>query len=202
MKEVINASMLGCMDDVPEGSKIIFLNILELLRSIDKPKILEVGTYSGKTISKIADIFPNADCFAIDNWKLDESEFEQCKKYVNINFTMNDVKNTFFENIKGKNITLLEGDSSIILRDLVEKQSKFNFIYVDGSHTSLNTAIDIVLSWILLEKNGILAIDDYLYVSPGHIEDTPKIAVDYFMSKFSGEYIILNSGYRMFFLKK
>lgn len=201
-KELINLSMLGCMDDVPKGSKNIFLNILEMIHTVKNPKILEVGTYTGKTISKIADIFPNAECFAIDNWKLDETEFEVCRNFAGVFFTIEDVRNTFFENTKGKNITLIEGDSTIILRNLVEKQYKFNFIYIDGSHTSLDTIIDLVLSWMLLEKEGILAIDDYLYTPPGHSEDTPRIAVDYFMSKFSEEYIIINSGYRMFLQKK
>jgi hypothetical protein len=40
---------------------------------------------------------------------------------------------------------------------------KFDFIYVDGSHKCLDCHYDLLLSWLLLKKNGILAIDDVIW---------------------------------------
>lgn len=203
MTEIQTLGMLNWVHDIPEGSRLIFLNVLEMLRGIPNPNVLEVGTFAGTTITTIANMFPNAICYAIDNWSLDEDELNNCMKQHNGKIiTYLDIRTTFLTNTKNKNITLIENDSTIALVDLVNKKQNFDFIYVDGSHTSLDTVLDLTLSWMLLDTGGILAIDDYLYTPPGHTQDTPKQAVDCFLQKFKGQYIILNAGYRIFLQKK
>ena len=202
-KELITLGMLGAFHDIPTSEDTItFKNVLELLRGIPNPKILEVGTYTGVTIINIAKLFPNAFCFAVDNFSLEETELQSCRDLYGENFSLQDVKSAFLSNTEGENITLIENDSTIALRDFIDKEEIFDFIYVDGSHTSLDTVIDLVLAWLLLPINGILAIDDYQYTPPGNSGDTPRQAVDCFLRKFDGEYTVLSKGYRMFLQKK
>ena len=201
-KELITMGMLGAFHNVPNvEDTITFKNVLELLRRIPNPKILEVGSYCGATITNIAEMFPNASCFAIDNFSLEETELQTCRELAEENFSLQDVKNAFLSNTKGKDVTLIEKDSSLALREFIEQKKLFDFIYVDGSHTSLDTIIDLVLAWLLLSINGILVIDDYQYTPPGHVDDTPRQAVDCFLRKFKGDYSVLSKGYRMFLRK-
>jgi predicted O-methyltransferase YrrM len=57
-------------------------------------------------------------------------------------------------------VTLLEAPSTIGLPDLLRKEKTFNWIYVDGSHEGLLPAFDFGLSMALLEKPGVIVLDD------------------------------------------
>jgi hypothetical protein len=113
-------------------------------------------------------------------------------------FTMEDVKEAFYRNTNNS-VTLIQEDSVKALYRLLEEQEKFDFIYVDGSHLLLDVLMDVTLSWTLLKKNGILAIDDYLCFFNGN---QPDISADYFLKKIDGNYDVISSGYRLFIRKK
>jgi hypothetical protein len=193
--------LLNWTVDVPRGTRLIFENILEMFRSKEEPKILEVGSFAGTSIMTIKNILPHSVCYSIDNWTLVQDEFDDCKKYMqNKNIkVLSDVRDYFFRNTDGK-VILYEMDSALALQTLIKEHKTFDFIYVDGSHTTNDTITDIVLSWSILNKGGVLGVDDYLYVK-NDSNDRPGIAVDYFMEKFKGQYIVLDKGYRVFFMK-
>ena len=193
--------MFNWTTDCPKGSEIIFRNILEMLRTNPKPKILEVGTFAGTSISTMLDILPNAIATAIDNWTIEEKELENCKKLVEKPITLVDVKKAFINNTNNR-VTLIENDSTHALINLINKKENFDFIYVDGSHGSLDTILDITLSWLLLSSGGILGIDDYEYTPPNETNGKPKDAIDSFLKKFEGKYIILSKSYRIFLFKR
>jgi methylase of polypeptide subunit release factors len=60
--------MYNWTKDVPENSKEYFLEALKHLSYIEKPKVLEIGTFTGTSIATIKNLYPNAECFAVDNW--------------------------------------------------------------------------------------------------------------------------------------
>jgi hypothetical protein len=71
---------------------------------------------------------------------------------------------------------------------------------VDGSHLLLDAYLDIILCWELLEKNGILVIDDYLY-KKDMILHSPFEAVNHFLTLYKQKYKLLDCGYRIFLQK-
>jgi len=71
---------------------------------------------------------------------------------------------------------------------------------VDGSHLLLDCYSDLVLSWSVLEKNGILCIDDYTYKIDSMLE-SPFEAVNHFLIRYEGKYKLLHKGYRVFLQK-
>jgi len=187
-----------------KNSRVVFLNMLNLFSSYENVKILEVGTYCGTSIATMLNYLPNSVGTVIDNWSLASDELENCHMIYGKYFTMGYVRETFFKNTENlrNRLTLIENDSSKAMIDLIHTGSKFDFIYVDGSHTSLDCAMDLVLSWVLLEKNGVLGIDDYLYTKNETPQEAlPKIAIDNFLKKFEGEYYILSAGFRIFLRK-
>jgi predicted O-methyltransferase YrrM len=94
----------------------------------------------------------------------------------------------------------IKGDSSKVLMDMVVKNNMYDFIYIDGSHLLLDCYLDLILSWKLLEKGGILAIDDYTYKMDSVI-DSPFEAVNHFLKKYENEIKILHKEYRVFLQK-
>lgn len=85
------------------------------------------------------------------------------------------------ENLKRfNNVRLIEKPNKEACFDYL--LTDFDFIYIDGSHSSKNCLFDIIISWTILKPGGIMAIDDYLW--PLKEEGTsPKEAVDLFLIK-------------------
>jgi predicted O-methyltransferase YrrM len=77
----------------------------------------------------------------------------------------------------------------------------FDFIYIDGSHLSFDCYSDLLISWRLLARGGLLAIDDYLYNAEGAVVDSPFEGINHFLKKHQHEIKILHKGYRVFLIK-
>jgi predicted O-methyltransferase YrrM len=99
----------------------------------------------------------------------------------------------------------IKGDSVDKLCELIEAGKQFDFIYVDGSHKCLDCYTDMVLAWQLLEKGGVLAVDDVLYnydkVNNGDLLGYPLKAKEHFMEKYKGQYEVISDTYRLFIKK-
>lgn len=199
---MIKYGMLNWTDDVPYGSRQCFLSALdEIERGSKQMRILEIGTFTGSSIAFLHALHQDAHCVAIDNWKLCDEELKMCHKIAGEEFTMTDVRNAFFKNTSNK-VTIIEEHSHLALANMIDTNTeKFNLIYVDGSHEATDALTDILYAWILLEKGGVLAIDDYMFIPPNFSESRPKHAVDYFLKKFAGQYKLVSKGYRVFVKK-
>lgn len=94
------------------------------------------------------------------------------------------------------------GYSDFVLPQLIKQNKTYDFIYVDGLHKAINCYIDCLLSWQLLNDNGIMAIDDYLYKISfiNEFENVQK-GVDHFLEKIKGQFHMFVKGYRIFIKK-
>ena len=115
------------------------------------------------------------------------------------------VEKSFYKNISTfrlqDRITGFKRDSTDALARFFKNGLTFDFIYIDGSHLLLDCYSDLVLAWLILEKDGILAIDDYTY-KIGSILDSPFEAVNHFLKRYEGKYKLLHKGYRVFLEKQ
>jgi predicted O-methyltransferase YrrM len=98
----------------------------------------------------------------------------------------------------------IKGYSADILLELIGLNMQYDFIYIDGSHMCLDVFLDLFLSWKLLRKGGVMAIDDYLF----HVNKVkeypynyPYEAVNTFLKQREGEYILIDMDYRVFLEK-
>ena len=94
-------------------------------------------------------------------------------------------------------IVVHKGDSTEVLLNM---SKEFDLIYVDGSHKCLDCYVDMILSFNLLKKGGLMIVDDVLY-RKGDIINSPFEAVEHFINKFKDNIIIMNNGYRLFLEK-
>jgi hypothetical protein len=80
-------------------------------------------------------------------------------------------------------------------------KSQFNFIYIDGDHTALQTSLDGLNAFRLLESGGVMAFDDYLWNYNGNRFLEPKRGVDGLLEVCKDQYTVIESGYQMWIKK-
>lgn len=74
-------------------------------------------------------------------------------------------------------IRKFKGYSDAILPQLKTEGNRYSVIYVDGCHHAEAVLFDLVLSWSMLCKGGILFADDY-ELSRRNIRLPPRLAID------------------------
>ena len=163
----------------------------DLMIPHNKPKkILEIGSYEGKSICYLIETLGNIqdlEIHAIDSW---EGGQDHISKQIKDDIPMKDVKALFFSNVEEAkkkaihkiDLKVWEGFSDIMLCDLLATGYKnyFDFIYVDGSHESSDVLFDCVVAFRMLAPGGTMAMDDYLWQVDTGAEFRPKLAIDAF----------------------
>jgi len=186
-------NMFNWTNDLPTGSKQIFEDMITYFnkKNIAKPRILEVGVFAGTSLINIVHRIPHSVAISVDQWKT----------YI---IDLTGIEETFHKNVVSagmqERIVAKKGDSFDVLSSMLVSGDFFDFIYVDGSRMCLDCYADIMLAWKILNKGGILVIDDYPYLKENMLE-SPFEAVNHFMKKYKFEMKILNIGYRVFLEK-
>jgi hypothetical protein len=70
-----------------------------------------------------------------------------------------------------------------VLPRLVVEGKRYQIVYVDGDHRASSCLFDCVLGWQLLERGGVLLVDDYLWTHPS-VRIPPRFAVDGFVRSY------------------
>ena len=194
--------MYNWTNDLEKGP---FLNIIQYfnnnyhkVKNREKIRVLEIGVYTGISLINIINNIPNSIGYGVDMW----ASYNENNLLENMNNL--EIEKSFYKNIKicdlEDRITGIKMKSTIALLNYIRKNETFDFIYVDGSHLLLDCYSDLVLSWEILEKDGILAIDDYYYKMET-VLDSPFEAVNHFLKEHENKYKLLYMGYRVFLQK-
>jgi len=144
-------------------------------------KVLEIGTFEGKFSIWLAETY-KCDVTTIDPFDgsvygVSQSLFDEAHK--NCITNLNKCK---------QKIHFIHKKSHEALYDL--RHQTFDFIYIDGSHRSAEVLEDLVMSYRLLSKGGIIMLDDSVYwkarkhITNELIQDvteSPRMAVDSFI---------------------
>jgi predicted O-methyltransferase YrrM len=179
-----------------EGQKYNFEKHLE--RYKDKPNLrfLQIGVYTG-----------DASIWLCENVLTDESSFlydidtwtgSVEPQHEDINF--NKVLEYYKERISSlKSTVWIRMTSDEFFAN--NKVYDFDFIYIDGDHTSAQVTKDADSAWKLLKPGGIIAFDDYLWGQDMDPILTPRPAIDKFLAERSNDIIILEHGYQVWIEK-
>lgn len=93
------------------------------------------------------------------------------------------------------------GMSRVVLREL--PLDDFDFIYIDGSHWTVDVLEDAVLSFRLAKREGLIAFDDYPWNdSRCNQEGTPKPAIDAFLALYRDKITVLEIGWQVWIRKQ
>lgn len=178
-----------------------FSNYLYEYKKLQRCEILEIGTYTGVSIINMLYYIENSHATVIDKWKnyIEQENTRYIEQF--------EVENSFYKNINtvGMNdrITVYKGQSFDKLLQLYKENKTFDVIYVDGSHMLFDAYVDTITSWKLLNKNGLMILDDYYFNYKKNMTlDCPKHGIDYFLESLPrSHYSILNVDIRVFIKK-
>ena len=166
---------------------------------------MEVGSYTGISLINIIKLIPNSIGVGLDKWTNYIEGDNNNKVEILDNMDELEVESSFYKNIAVEGlenrITGIKGDSYEVLFEMMKENKMFDFIYIDGSHLSFDCYSDLLISWRLLARGGLLAIDDYLYNAEGAVVDSPFEGINHFLKKHQHEVNILHKGYRVFLTK-
>ena len=179
-------------------SKTWFLDPIGILNNFIKnqpSRILEIGAYEGMLSIWLYNKFKNAELHIVDPFLPDlniENADQKRFKEVEKNFKFNISKfNNFDRRIYFYNTT----------SDNFFKTNKifYDLIYVDGNHTPECCYRDIKNSFIMLNLNGIMVIDD-IFLST--YKKSPLDCVYDFIKKHKNKIIVININSQNIIIKK
>ena len=198
--------MYNWTNDLPFGHKKYFLELIHYfnnnyvkVQNKEPIKVLEVGSFTGISLINIVKLIPNSIGIGIDKW----SNSDEKELLNNINSLK--IEDSFYKNIRveglEERIKGIKGDSSEVLFQMVMKKEIYDFIYIHGNNISFDGYSELIMSWRLLSKGGLLIIDDYLYNSEQNIVDSQFEGTNHFLKKHQNEIKILHKGCRVFLQK-
>lgn len=157
-------------------------------------RILEIGSFEGRSTVFLAHHFPKSTITAVDTWQ------GSAEHQGNSDIDFVQAKSNFDFNIGQfpDRITAIQGRSFDVLLDLLKSNQKFDFVYVDGAHDAVSVNCDLILSFQLLTLGGLIYCDDYYwgFNEPEHMSsthmnnfvfDTPKAGIDAFVSVYANK---------------
>lgn len=163
----------------------------EILPKDTPLRALQIGTYTGDATEWLLNNRTIERLYDVDTWEgsqeqaHDELDFSEVEKYYDQRFS--DSRITKFK---------MTSDEFF-----VQNKDTFNFIYVDGDHTALQVGIDGLNAFRALEKDGIIAFDDYGWHHQGSAFLEPQRGIDAILSICQGEYRVLQHGYQVWIQK-
>ncbi len=158
--------------------------------------VIEIGSFEGRsTVWLLENVLlnPESTITCVDSFNGGDD--------LKNDFDWSVIKDRFLSNIEPfkEKVTLVCEDSTGYLK---KRMKMADIIYVDGSHSAYQSLVDAVQAHLLLNKNGIIIFDDYLWRGGAYSEGVPKQSIDAFWSAFSSQYEILSIGYQLILRKK
>lgn len=164
----------------------------------DPVRILEVGSWEGRSTLFLLTYFTQGHLTAVDTWAgSDEYQY-------NATQDLRDLEARFDGNLTPfvERLTKRKGSSLHVLPQLLDEQQKFDVVYVDGSHVADDVFTDGITAWRLLKQGGVLIFDDFLWTCYPRARANPGWAINLFLKYHAGEYKILNAYYQIILQKK
>jgi predicted O-methyltransferase YrrM len=161
-----------------------------------KINILEIGCYKGEATKWFLDNLctnPESKVYAVDTWG-------GSPEYGNADFkTIENIFNQTIKNSKKKKqlVKMKMSSYDALLKLNTSKKVMFDIIFIDASHEAIDVLQDAILSWNILNENGIIIFDDYLWDLLNDYHFRPKVAIDSFINIYGTQLDIISKGYQV-----
>jgi predicted O-methyltransferase YrrM len=172
------------------GSEIRRL-LLNFMDTTKENHILEIGCYEGLSSAYFADNLldhKNSRLTCVD-------PFLNINNNDHVQYLLNNEEKNFDYNISvcrnSNKITVHKVTSDNFFKNINNKT--YNFIYIDGCHECEFITRDMENSFNVLEKNGIMWMDDY----GGGTDNNIKNTMNTFLEKYKGQYELLHMDYQL-----
>jgi predicted O-methyltransferase YrrM len=164
--------------------------ITQFVNPLDKNTILEIGCFEGLSSVFFADNLLNHN----------ESSLTCIDPFLKIE--NNDHKELLLENAEENfdyNISICKNSSKIIIKKITSDEffknntNIYNFIYIDGCHEPEFIKRDMLNSFKILEKGGVMWMDDY----GGGDGVSIRNAMDNILESLNGQFKLIHKGYQL-----
>lgn len=168
---------------------------------------LEIGSCEGRSalwlLDNVLSKHPDSMLDCVDPFTLDGNEASDMPDILYVKRTFENFKKNLRIDVSTRVITHYQNASIDVLPGLVADGMIYDIIYIDGSHMAVDVLQDIVFCWRLLRPGGTLILDDYEWgAHSGKLLDTPRLAIDAFLSIYLGRYELLGLGVQVCVRKK
>ncbi|KUH75776.1 hypothetical protein AU184_15420 [Mycolicibacterium novocastrense] len=170
----------------------------KVITRTDPVRILEIGSWEGRSTLFFLTYFTNAHLTAVDTWEgSDEWHYNATSK-------LSDLEARFDHNVglAGGNVTKRKGSSLYVLPKLLDEKEKFDVVYVDGSHLADDAVTDAINAWRLLKKDGIVIFDDVMWPAYSRTHANTAWAINTFLKYYRGQYNVLHAQYQLILQKR
>jgi predicted O-methyltransferase YrrM len=166
-----------------------------------KINCLDIGSFKGDSTCWMLNNIcqnPYSRVYSVDTWEgspeyNSEVKFDKIEK----EFDQNVLKTGNSE----KNVKMKMSSIKALLKLKEYGLVIFDFIFIDASHEAKDVLSDAILSWEILNEEGILIFDDYKWDKLNEEYFKPKIAIDSFVSIYKNQLEVLYVGYQ-YIIKK
>jgi predicted O-methyltransferase YrrM/SAM-dependent methyltransferase len=168
-------------------------------------QVIEIGSYEGRsTVWMIENLLTGegASVIAIDAWaegaEIDQRGMEEVEQRFDRNMAIAK------QRCPNVHIDKRKGTTPQVLSELMVKglQGKVDFIYIDGGHHASDVLVDLVLGFQLCRVGGLIFCDDYLWEMSRAITETPKLAIDSFLTCYRHKVRIIPERFYQIYLQK
>jgi len=173
----------------------IFNNILSEYAGKDSLRFLEIGSFCGDSSAWIAEnILTGSNSYldCVDPWLVDVE---------NLIYDWSEIEAEFDKQIKPYKDRINKHKSFSFDYLIKNRETLFDFIYIDGDHSAKAILEDAVLSWSILKINGIMAFDDYEWQHPEGSQYNPKKAIDAFLDIYKEKISVIHVGWQVWIRK-
>ena len=135
--------------------------------------LLEIGSYEGRSALFFIDLFENSKISCVDTWSGSDEHKDINFKEIESNFDFNTKDLTEKKLLKKFKMTSNEF--------FIQNRNNFDFIYIDGDHSKEQVLKDLNSAWSILNNNGYLLIDDYMWWYYKDLVNNPATSINNFI---------------------
>ncbi len=171
----------------------------KIVSQFDSIDYLEIGSFEGRSTVFIGELKNTNSIMAVDTFQ-GSDEYKGMSELNDTNFDR--VFENFKENlnlINKKNINYLKDTSDNFFK---KNKNKYNLIYIDGSHHYDNVKKDFENSYECIRKNGIIIMDDFLWLYYKDFEKNPINAIIECYDKYKNNLELIFLNHQIIFKKK
>tara|TARA_B100001540_G_scaffold166605_1_gene147347 strand:- start:1041 stop:1778 length:738 start_codon:yes stop_codon:yes gene_type:complete len=146
----------------------------------NKIEALEIGSYEGNSSVFFLKYFQNIKLTCVDTFEGSNDE-KADKDYQNK--YDNSIYENFVHNTKkySDKIRIFKSTSQNFFKNINDK--KYDLIYIDGSHSAKDVFDDAINSFNVLNKDGYIIFDDFLWDFYSSINEGPMGGIKLFLKK-------------------
>ncbi|ORA17740.1 O-methyltransferase [Mycobacterium arosiense] len=152
----------------------------------DPLRILEIGSFEGRSTLFLLTYFPKAQVTTVDTWAGAADEAGRAD--------FGGIEARFDANLApfANRLTKRNGSATHILPRLLDEHQEFDLVYVDASHYADDVLTDSITAWRMLRTDGVLIFDDLNWFDYPTLRDNPAWAINTFLDFHAGGHRILS----------